>query len=946
MAGPEIAATIRVRGLEEIQKSFAQMQANFERSAASMRKAGERVGEGVEKSMKGATVTVRTTGTVGARSFNLIKGAAGGLISILKSGVSLLARIGKLAFDVAGKVAGTGTAAFLAVQAFGITTGKSLDELGRLADAAGVPVERFSRLATATRLLGGDMQDLSSGMSTLSEKVIDAAKDAEGSGAKAFKQLGIQIRDAEGNIKSTERLLSEVADGLAAVPSKTLRASAAVDIFGGSAAKLLPLLENGSKGLEGYAKEADRLGTVVTDQQTKTARGLLVQYRKVTEALRGIAYKIADHLLPFLTQNSNAIATYLAENGDSIAAFAGKVLREIAGISADLGRAIAGDASSVQREWVRKLVPAMTTVKNVVLDLLDIFAGGAATRAPWLKQVGESLRDAGASALALGQHILKAAGFGDAKLPSLQEAATAVAEAFASLRAGITGQGEVKVPWAENVGKTMTNLGVAIGVVAGIIVEHREEITSFAADATFLFTKGMEAIQSMLSGNAIAADNPFAFLNEWKAEAKAIYDGLIEDATWLKDQVVQAYETIGPMLETLWGYFDSIAKSLGFNNGGELAIVLFVAHATGLLDIVSNIAATFAAVSLTVNNLAGTFGKIWNGGEKLVGLLGKIGKSTAFRTILTGLKAFGAALLAIPASVAAIGLAIAALVVLAYIYCDEIKWAAGAAWDWIVEKWDGLTEWIGGVFDAAKEKVAEFWDWLKAAPREAWGALVEKWEGFKDWIAGVFDSTKTKLSQFWDWLTSAPGRAWDGLVSVWSGFGDFFRNMISNVTNMFANLWDGVKNGASDAWNSVKGWFGLGEDEGSAGTADLSPRLRTGGIIRGAGSGTSDSIRAWLSNGEGVINARAVRHYGEGFVHALNALMLPQTHFATGGIVGDLVPAGAGRASGLSDLHLNLLGQRTNGGIYADADGMRGIKRDLRKVARASRGPAPRWRGY
>ncbi len=60
------------------------------------------------------------------------------------------------------------------------------------------------------------------------------------------------------------------------------------------------------------------------------------------------------------------------------------------------------------------------------------------------------------------------------------------------------------------------------------------------------------------------------------------------------------------------------------------------------------------------------------------------------------------------------------------------------------------------------------------------------------------------------------------------------------------------------------------------------PGYATGGIIRGPGTGTSDSIVARLSNGEGVLNARAVRHFGPEFVHQLNRLQMPA--FADGGV--------------------------------------------------------------
>ncbi|WP_109064391.1 tape measure protein [Aggregatibacter kilianii] len=58
----------------------------------------------------------------------------------------------------------------------------------------------------------------------------------------------------------------------------------------------------------------------------------------------------------------------------------------------------------------------------------------------------------------------------------------------------------------------------------------------------------------------------------------------------------------------------------------------------------------------------------------------------------------------------------------------------------------------------------------------------------------------------------------------------------------------------------------------------------TGGHVQGPGTGTSDSIPAWLSNNEFVMTSRTVDHYGMAFMNALNQRRLPR--FASGGRVG------------------------------------------------------------
>lgn len=62
-------------------------------------------------------------------------------------------------------------------------------------------------------------------------------------------------------------------------------------------------------------------------------------------------------------------------------------------------------------------------------------------------------------------------------------------------------------------------------------------------------------------------------------------------------------------------------------------------------------------------------------------------------------------------------------------------------------------------------------------------------------------------------------------------------------------------------------------------------KFATGGYISGPGTGTSDSIPAYLSNGEYVINAAAVRKLGRRHLDMLNR-GIPIPRFADGGMVG------------------------------------------------------------
>ena len=106
------------------------------------------------------------------------------------------------------------------------------------------------------------------------------------------------------------------------------------------------------------------------------------------------------------------------------------------------------------------------------------------------------------------------------------------------------------------------------------------------------------------------------------------------------------------------------------------------------------------------------------------------------------------------------------------------------------------------------------------------------------------------------------------------------------LEKLTAQLFAGLAGGGGGAMGGV-GTF-IGGAAKFLGFAD-------GGHVRGAGTGTSDSIPAWLSNGEFVLKASTVRKFGTGFLNALNAGYMPRAmpRFADGGAVG-LAGAGGG----------------------------------------------------
>ncbi|MBK5072577.1 tape measure protein [Budviciaceae bacterium CWB-B4] len=115
----------------------------------------------------------------------------------------------------------------------------------------------------------------------------------------------------------------------------------------------------------------------------------------------------------------------------------------------------------------------------------------------------------------------------------------------------------------------------------------------------------------------------------------------------------------------------------------------------------------------------------------------------------------------------------------------------------------------------------------------------------------------------------------------------FMTAITTGVTALTAALTTAFTTGAATLATAIaSATAGSGAASGAA--AAVSVAAATGGLIRGPGTSTSDSIPSNLSNGEYVIQAAAVRRYGVDYLHALNNGRL--RGFSEGGLVSSPTP--------------------------------------------------------
>ena len=185
--------------------------------------------------------------------------------------------------------------------------------------------------------------------------------------------------------------------------------------------------------------------------------------------------------------------------------------------------------------------------------------------------------------------------------------------------------------------------------------------------------------------------------------------------------------------------------------------------------------------------------------------------------------------------------------------------------------------------------------------------LVVLWnncEGFRNFVLGAISAIGGFLQGLWNGITTGVQNVWNGAMSIVGGIANWVKtNVIDRIVGFFQAGWNAVKAGVQALAGGIKSVFGTISGVIKApinaiigginsvikkinglkvpdwvpviGGAHTSfptiPKLATGGLVQGVGTGTSDSNMAWLSRGEYVVKADTVRRYGVEFMDALNS---------------------------------------------------------------------------
>lgn len=273
-------------------------------------------------------------------------------------------------------------------QAFAFAGGLSLQHLGQEAvDFAKESVAKFGEVGGEVRKLqrvvGGSAEDVSKLRFAFHEVGIDVdgantslkkfSQQAASGGGKAFTNLGINVKDANGKMKGTTELLLETADVFKGMPDGIEKTSLAVKLFGKQGLNMLPFLNKGKEGISEFMGEAQKFGEVLSQDDLDATKAAALGARQFQAAIEGLQMVIGRTLLPVITAVTKGF-TELATSPifgplffGALAALAGIMLTAV--VPSLLAGAAAGFA------FIAPWLPVIAIVSVLALAISQNFLG-------------------------------------------------------------------------------------------------------------------------------------------------------------------------------------------------------------------------------------------------------------------------------------------------------------------------------------------------------------------------------------------------------------------------------------------------------------------------------------------------------------------------------------------------------------------------------------------
>ncbi len=133
------------------------------------------------------------------------------------------------------------------------------DEVGKTAAQLGISTDELQAFRFAAESSGASSELMSNALAKLQLRMREAT-EGSAEAKKIFKDLGVDFKDAEGNLRPATDVFRDIADVIARVENPAIRTGLVMKAFEEEGRRLTPMLAAGSAGIEQMLRQFRELG--------------------------------------------------------------------------------------------------------------------------------------------------------------------------------------------------------------------------------------------------------------------------------------------------------------------------------------------------------------------------------------------------------------------------------------------------------------------------------------------------------------------------------------------------------------------------------------------------------------------------------------------------------------------------------------------------------------
>lgn len=249
--------------------------------------------------------------------------------------------------------------ALTALAGLGLKAANDADELNTLAKQTGLSTEALQKMSYASELIDVDV-------STITGAVAKMKKGLD-SNADTFAEMGVSIKDANGDYRDTEDIFLEIVQALSKIDNETERDIKAMKIFGKSADELTGIIDDGGAALKALGEEASDKGLIVSQEDLDKASELNDTIDKLKATVSGSLGQAAISIATALTPVIEMVAAALEKVAEVISSMSPEVVQIIAIVLGAVAAIspIAGIISGIMTA-ISAIIPIIAAVNAVI----------------------------------------------------------------------------------------------------------------------------------------------------------------------------------------------------------------------------------------------------------------------------------------------------------------------------------------------------------------------------------------------------------------------------------------------------------------------------------------------------------------------------------------------------------------------------------------------------